>query len=217
MRLPRRVDSRAVMTTRASLERSRCATAGAAKPEKIGTWIAPTCAQACEATAACVDIGRKSATRSPGSTPSRTSASARRVTSRESSAKVSVERVPSSASPTAASVSGVRSAQRWTQLRAIETLPPGNQVVHSGPRESSKTASQGCENSSPMSSIASGQNQAGSPELRATSSRWSAAPARRMSRVAFACSTTSAVGRQTTSLPPSLTLCAPALPACGAP
>ena len=140
MGLPRRVEWRAVITTFASLERRRCATAGAAKPEKIGTWIAPTCAQACEAIAASADIGRKSATRSPGSTPSRTSASASRVTSRESSAKVSVRaRCRPRARPTAASASGVRSAQRCTQLRAIEILPPGNHVVHSGPRESSKT------------------------------------------------------------------------------
>ena len=47
------------------------AIAGAAKPEKIGTWIAPRCAQACEAIATSGDIGRKIATRSPGSTPSR--------------------------------------------------------------------------------------------------------------------------------------------------
>ena len=36
---------------------SRCTTAGAAKPEKIGTWIAPMWAQACEATAASGAIG----------------------------------------------------------------------------------------------------------------------------------------------------------------
>ena len=35
---------RRVITTFASLACSRCATAGAAKPEKIGTWIAPMCA-----------------------------------------------------------------------------------------------------------------------------------------------------------------------------
>ena len=39
---PRRDDSCCVITTFASLASSRCATAGAAKPEKIGTWIAPT-------------------------------------------------------------------------------------------------------------------------------------------------------------------------------
>ena len=38
--------------------RSRRATAGAAKPEKIGIWIAPTCAHACEAIATAGDIGR---------------------------------------------------------------------------------------------------------------------------------------------------------------
>ena len=36
----------------------RWATAGAAKPEKTGTWTAPMCAQACEAIAASGDIGR---------------------------------------------------------------------------------------------------------------------------------------------------------------
>ena len=74
-----------MITTFASLACRRCATAGAAKPEKIGTWIAPMCAIACDATATSGDIGRKIATRSPGSTPSETSCSARRVTSRESS------------------------------------------------------------------------------------------------------------------------------------
>ena len=36
---------------------SRCTTAGAAKPEKIGTCTAPTCAHACDATAASGHIG----------------------------------------------------------------------------------------------------------------------------------------------------------------
>ena len=35
----------------------RWTTAGAAKPEKIGTWTAPMCAQAWEATAASGAIG----------------------------------------------------------------------------------------------------------------------------------------------------------------
>ena len=64
---------------------SRAEIAGAANPEKIGTWIAPRCAHACEAIATSGDIGRKSATRSPASTPSAASVSARRVTSPESS------------------------------------------------------------------------------------------------------------------------------------
>ncbi len=128
---------RCVITTFASLASSRCATAGAAKPEKIGTWIAPTCAIACEATATSGDIGRKIPTRSPGSTPSAARRSARRVTSCESAAKVSSRREPSSPRPTTATAPGRRSAQRCTQLRGIEIRPPGNQVVHSGPRESS--------------------------------------------------------------------------------
>ena len=117
-RLPRRDDSRCVITTFASLASSRCATAGAAKPEKIGTCTAPMCAIACDATATSGDIGRKIATRSPGSTPSETSRSASRVTSRDSSAKLSARREPSSPRPTAASASGRRSAQRCTQFRA---------------------------------------------------------------------------------------------------
>ena len=35
----------------------RCTIAGAAKPEKIGTWTAPMCAHAWEAIAASGDIG----------------------------------------------------------------------------------------------------------------------------------------------------------------
>ena len=100
--LPRREDSCCVITTFASLACRRWATAGAAKPEKTGTWIAPMCATACEAIATSGDIGRKIATRSPGSTPRSTSSSARRVTSRDSSAKLSSRRAPSSARPTAA-------------------------------------------------------------------------------------------------------------------
>ncbi len=135
--LPRRDDSCVVIATFASLAWSRCATVGAANPEKIGTWIAPTCAHAFEAIATSGDIGRKIATRSPSRTPSRTSASASRVTSRESSTKVSAVLDPSSRRPTAAVADGVRSAQRWTQLCAIDKRPPVNHVVHSGPRDSS--------------------------------------------------------------------------------
>ena len=83
---PRRVEASGVTTTFASESCSRWATAGRRSPEKIGTWTAPMCAQACDATATSGDIGRKIATRSPGSTPSATSASASRVTSCESSA-----------------------------------------------------------------------------------------------------------------------------------
>ena len=50
--------SRAVIAAFAPESTSRCATAGAAKPEKTGTWTAPMCAQACEAIAASGDIGR---------------------------------------------------------------------------------------------------------------------------------------------------------------
>ena len=47
-------------------------------------------------------------------------------------------------------------------------MPPTNQVAHSGPRESSTTASHGRENSSPMSSIAAGQNHSGSSAEKRT-------------------------------------------------
>ena len=48
---PRRSEPSAVTTTFASECRAAGATAGAAKPEKTGTWTAPRCAQACEAIA----------------------------------------------------------------------------------------------------------------------------------------------------------------------
>ncbi len=198
--LPRREDSRCVITTFASLACRRCATAGAAKPEKTGTWIAPMCATACEAIATSGDIGRKIATRSPGSTPCATSSSASRVTSRDSWAKLSSRREPSSPRPTAAIASGRLCAHRWTQLCGIETVPPLNHVAHSGPRESSSTDSQGRANSRPTSSITSGQNQSGSAHERRRSSAQSAAPDRRRSRLAFACSRTASSGRQTTSV-----------------
>ena len=55
---PRRDDVSAVIATLASESCRRSATAGAAKPEKIGTCTAPTCAHACEAIATSGDIGR---------------------------------------------------------------------------------------------------------------------------------------------------------------
>src|SRR5439155_15650485 len=56
-RLPRRRDQSAQMTTFACESSSLDASAGAAKPEKIGTCTAPTCAQACDATATAGHIG----------------------------------------------------------------------------------------------------------------------------------------------------------------
>jgi hypothetical protein len=56
---PRRSEPSAVTTTFASASCSRCATAGAAKPEKTGTCTAPMCAQACETIETSGDIGRK--------------------------------------------------------------------------------------------------------------------------------------------------------------
>ena len=83
-----------------------------------------------------------------------------------------VELLTLSACQTAAgeSARGPR-AQRCTQFQARLSRPPTNQVAHSGPRERSTTASQGPENSSPMSSIASGQNHSGSSAERRTNSR----------------------------------------------
>ncbi len=117
--LPRRSDASAVITTFASESWSRAATAWAAKPEKIGIWIAPRCATAFEAIAASGAIGRYVATTSPGPTPSEARPSASRVTSRESAAKVSSRRSPSSPAKTAPTSSGRRSAQRWTQFHAM--------------------------------------------------------------------------------------------------
>ena len=114
----------AVIATFASRAWSRCATAGAANPEKIGTWIAPMCAHACEATATSGDIGRKIATRSPGSTPSPTSASASRVTSRESSRereRRAARRPRRARRPRPRRA--VARAQRWTQFQAMLSLP----------------------------------------------------------------------------------------------
>ena len=55
---PRRSEERAVIATFAPESTSRCATAGAANPEKTGICTAPTWAQACEAIATSGDIGR---------------------------------------------------------------------------------------------------------------------------------------------------------------
>ena len=93
------------------------------------------------------------------------------MTWEESSAKVYCQRAPSSPSPTAATRLGSRSAQRWTQFQAIESFEPTNHVAHSGPRERSMTWFQGVEKSSPMSSIAAGQNHSGSSCERRTSSQ----------------------------------------------
>src|SRR3989304_4830482 len=74
----------AVINAFAPASASRVAIAGAAKPEKMGTWIAPRCAHACEAIATSGDIGRKIPTAPPRPIPSAASASARRGLSRES-------------------------------------------------------------------------------------------------------------------------------------
>ncbi len=77
------------------------------------------------------------------------------------------------------------------------TRPPVNHVVHSGPRESSRTASHGSENSIPRSSTTAGQKRSGSSTEMRWSSRYPSAARRRASRVTFARSTISGVGAQT--------------------
>ena len=155
-------------------------------PEKIGTWIAPMCAQACEAIAASrrhrqeerdavagLDAEPDERLREPRDLARELGEGERGPPCRPRPAR------PRRASP------GRPLAQRCTQLRAIDDLPPGNQVVHSGPRESSTTASHGSENSSPMSSITSGQNHAGSfgrPARRARGSQPCPRAARAASR-----------------------------------
>ncbi len=128
-----------MITTFASLARRRCATAGAAKPEKTGTWIAPRWATACEATATSGDIGRKIATRSPGSDAERRELLgeprdvARELREGERGATAVL------AEPDRRDGVGRAPAQRCTQFSAIERRPPTNHVAHSGPRDRSTT------------------------------------------------------------------------------
>ena len=147
---PRREDSPCVITTFASLACSRCATAGAAKPEKIGTCTAPMCAHACDAIATSGDIGRKIATRSPGSHAELRRALreprhlARELGEGQLAARAVLaeadrrERRPGSLAP-----SDARSCARSRRC------PPTNQVVHSGPRESSSTCVHGASELEP--------------------------------------------------------------------
>src|SRR4051794_37500266 len=139
------------------------------------------------------------ATRSPGSTPRATSASASRVTSCESSAYDSSTRAPSSPSHTTAGRSGASRFQRCTHASATFSRPPTNQVAHSAPRERSTTRSHGCENSIPRSSTTAGQNHSGSSWERCWNAVKSSNPCRRMKRTTFARSSTSSLGSQTTS------------------
>ena len=112
----------------------------------------------------------RSRPRSPASTPSAASASARRVTSCESSRYDSDAPLAVLALPDRGGcVRPLAAAHRWTQFHARFRRPPTNQVAHSGPRDSSTTASHGRENSSPMSSIAAGQKRSGSSAEKRTS------------------------------------------------
>ena len=114
-------------------------------------------AQACDAIATSCDMGRKIATRSPSPTPSRTSASASRVTSRRARRRsapplpVFAQRDRGPRHPAGAPPSGARSSRRCSASRRRTTSP-------TRPRERSTTCFHGSENSRPMSSIAAGQN-----------------------------------------------------------
>ena len=178
---PRRDDSCCVITTFASLASSRCATAGAAKPEKIGTWIAPTCAIACEAIATSGDIGRKIADAvarldaerdEPLGEPRHV---ARQLGERQLAARAVLaeadrgERVGAARAP-----SGGRSCARSRRVA------PTNQVAHCGAaRVVDAPRSQGARTRAPCPRCTSGQNHSGSCHERRCSSAQLAAPARR--------------------------------------
>ena len=105
----------------------------------------------------------------PRSTPSAASASASRVTSRESSANVSARRDAVLALPDRGDRVRRRArAQRWTQLQA--RLRPFRRRTRSPtPARASRRAraSHGRENSSPRSSTTAGQNRSGSSDREA--------------------------------------------------
>ena len=166
--MPRRNERSAVTSAFAPASASLVAIAGAAKPEKIGTWIAPMWAHACEAIAASGAMGRKIPTTSPFRIPSAAKASASLVVSSDSSAHESELRLPSSACHTAASAPGRSFAQRCTHAWARFSRAPVNQVVHSTPCVSSRTSVQSRANGIVRSSRTARQKRSGS----ATETRW---------------------------------------------
>jgi len=132
--LPRRGNPSAVISTVASASSSRFATASAPNPENSGSHTAPSFEHAITATTASGVGGRKIPTASSARTPSTASPFANRSEASRSSRYETRRVVPSSPSHAIAVASGVRSAQRSTQLCARFTEPPPNQVAHSIPR-----------------------------------------------------------------------------------
>ena len=136
--LPRRGKPSAVISTVASASSSRLAIASAPNPENSGSHTAPSFEHAITATTASGVGGRKIPTASSARTPSAARPFASRSEASRSSRYETRRVVPSSPSQAIAVASGVRSAQRSTQLCARFTEPPPNQVDHSIPREGSR-------------------------------------------------------------------------------
>ena len=176
--------------------RSRCATAGAAKPEKIGTWIAPEVRARVRGDR---DLGRhrqedRDAVARADAERGERLGEARHLARHLGEGQLAARAVLA-ASPTAATASGVRSAQRCTQFQAMFSLPPANHVAHSRPARDVHDRVPRLENSSPMSSIAAGQNHVGVVLASAGRAPGSESiPCRRMSRMTFARSRTSGGG-----------------------
>ena len=147
-REPRAATQRVVgVTTFASESWRLCATAGAAKPEKSGTWNRADVRAGCDATAT---SGPSAGRWRPGHPPR---PPVRRALRRSESPLVKSAR--SSLPPWPSSPAGRRRPLGVVLGPPVDAdsrdvdLAPENQVVHSGPPESSCTCSQGCENSSP--------------------------------------------------------------------
>ena len=203
-RWPRRSEPSAVITAFALASASRAAIAGAAKPEKIGTWTAPRCAHACEATATCRRHRQEDPDRvaladaergEPLGEPRR---SRRRARASSSSVRVAVlaeEDRRRLVRPRAAQPSGAR--RRPARL----SRAPTNQRAHSIPSETSSTRSHGVENSSPRSSTTRRPEALRLVDREAVQLGVAlAARARRIRRVTFARSIRSGGGRQTTGV-----------------
>src|SRR5262245_28261525 len=195
--LARRGKPSAVISTAAPASSSRFAIASAPNPENRGSHTAPSFEHAITATTASGVGGRKIPTASSARTPSADRPCASRSEASRSSRYETRRVVPSSPSQAIAVASGVRSAQRSTQLWARFTEPPPNQVDHSTPWELSRIDPYGSKNSSPRSRIAASQNHSTSEVERSIRSCSVVMPWARISRVTFARSTTSGVGLHT--------------------
>ena len=180
--LPRRTVPSAVITAFASASWIREAIAPGPKPENSGTAIAPTLATAYSATTASGVIGRWIATASPRPMPCARSPVRALATWSSSSAYVSLRTVPSSASCTTATASGVRRAQRVSVASTTLMRPPGNQSGWAMPRRMSSTCSYGVRNSMPRSAVTVSQKLATSATERARSSSAVVVPSVRMRR-----------------------------------